>query len=99
MCSGNGFCLDGVNGIGTCKCEQGFNGTACETCIEGKYGVHCDQGEHRPCPDPAPLSPETGQQRGVEEQQLQYPLPSFSLGSGNDLALYCKVKDSVSQLK
>ncbi|XP_038170878.1 stabilin-2 isoform X2 [Arvicola amphibius] len=43
VCSGNGFCLDGVNGVGTCKCEQGFNGTACETCAEGKYGVHCDQ--------------------------------------------------------
>ncbi|KAL1774739.1 stabilin-2 [Sigmodon hispidus] len=43
VCSGNGFCLDGVNGTGTCKCGQGFNGTACETCTEGKYGVHCDQ--------------------------------------------------------
>ncbi|KAK7813718.1 hypothetical protein U0070_001424 [Myodes glareolus] len=57
VCSGNGFCLDGVNGLGTCNCEQGFNGTVCETCTEGKYGAHCDQGEHRPCPDPAPLSP------------------------------------------
>ncbi|XP_030100815.1 stabilin-2 isoform X1 [Mus musculus] len=43
VCSGNGFCLDGVNGTGTCECEQGFNGTACETCTEGKYGIHCDQ--------------------------------------------------------
>ncbi|OBS64236.1 hypothetical protein A6R68_07227, partial [Neotoma lepida] len=43
VCSGNGFCLDGVNGTGTCECGQGFNGTACETCTEGKYGVHCDQ--------------------------------------------------------
>ncbi|CAH7321829.1 stabilin-2 [Phodopus roborovskii] len=43
VCSGNGFCLDGVNGTGACQCGQGFNGTACETCIEGKYGVHCDQ--------------------------------------------------------
>ncbi|EGW09706.1 Stabilin-2 [Cricetulus griseus] len=48
VCSGNGFCLDGVNGTGTCECEQGFNGTACETCTEGKYGVHCDQ-EINPC--------------------------------------------------
>ncbi|KAH0516419.1 Stabilin-2 [Microtus ochrogaster] len=43
VCSGNGFCLDGVNGIGTCRCEQGFNGTACESCVEDRYGVHCDQ--------------------------------------------------------
>ncbi|XP_028736155.1 stabilin-2 isoform X1 [Peromyscus leucopus] len=43
VCSGNGFCLDGVNGTGVCQCGQGFNGTACETCAEGKYGVHCDQ--------------------------------------------------------
>ncbi|XP_029420010.1 stabilin-2 [Nannospalax galili] len=43
MCSGNGICLDGVNGMGLCKCGQGFNGTACETCTEGKYGIHCDQ--------------------------------------------------------
>ncbi|GAB1295460.1 Stabilin-2 [Apodemus speciosus] len=43
VCSGNGFCLDGVNGTGTCECGQGFNGTACETCTEGKYGIHCDQ--------------------------------------------------------
>lgn len=43
VCSGNGFCLDGVNGTGTCQCGLGFNGTACETCTEGKYGIHCDQ--------------------------------------------------------
>ncbi|XP_051028895.1 stabilin-2 [Acomys russatus] len=43
VCSGNGFCLDGLNGTGTCECGQGFNGTACETCTEGKYGAHCDQ--------------------------------------------------------
>uniref|UniRef100_A0A8C6W213 Stabilin-2 n=1 Tax=Nannospalax galili TaxID=1026970 RepID=A0A8C6W213_NANGA len=42
-CSGNGICLDGVNGTGLCECGQGFNGTACETCTEGKYGIHCDQ--------------------------------------------------------
>ncbi|XP_060233840.1 stabilin-2 isoform X2 [Meriones unguiculatus] len=43
VCSGNGFCLDGVNGTGTCECGQGFNGTACETCTEGRYSIHCDQ--------------------------------------------------------
>ncbi|XP_005374632.1 PREDICTED: stabilin-2 isoform X2 [Chinchilla lanigera] len=42
-CFGNGICMDGVNGTGTCKCSPGFNGTACETCADGKYGVHCDQ--------------------------------------------------------
>ncbi|KAG8514099.1 Stabilin-2, partial [Galemys pyrenaicus] len=44
VCSGNGICLDGVNGTGMCECGEGFNGTVCETCTEGKYGIHCDQG-------------------------------------------------------
>ncbi|XP_064235981.1 stabilin-2 isoform X2 [Aotus nancymaae] len=43
VCSGNGICLDGVNGTGVCECEDGFKGTACETCSEDKYGIHCDQ--------------------------------------------------------
>ncbi|XP_035113318.3 stabilin-2 [Callithrix jacchus] len=43
VCSGNGICLDGVNGTGVCECGDGFRGTACETCTEGKYGIHCDQ--------------------------------------------------------
>ncbi|KAB0406464.1 hypothetical protein E2I00_018467, partial [Balaenoptera physalus] len=43
VCFGNGICLDGVNGTGTCVCGEGFSGTACETCTEGKYGIHCDQ--------------------------------------------------------
>ncbi|KAM9276323.1 stabilin-2 [Cariama cristata] len=42
-CFGNGVCLDGINGTGTCECEEGFVGTACESCIEGKYGRNCDQ--------------------------------------------------------
>uniref|UniRef100_A0A8C3R7U3 Stabilin 2 n=1 Tax=Cyanoderma ruficeps TaxID=181631 RepID=A0A8C3R7U3_9PASS len=42
-CFGNGVCLDGINGTGTCQCEEGFAGTACETCSEGKYGQNCDQ--------------------------------------------------------
>ncbi|MED6292580.1 hypothetical protein CHARACLAT_001866, partial [Characodon lateralis] len=42
-CFGNGLCLDGVSGTGTCRCNKEFNGTACETCQSGKYGVHCDQ--------------------------------------------------------
>ncbi|XP_012590675.1 PREDICTED: stabilin-2 [Condylura cristata] len=43
ICSGNGICLDGVNGTGTCECGEGFNGTVCESCTEGMYGIHCDQ--------------------------------------------------------
>ncbi|XP_040843938.1 stabilin-2 [Ochotona curzoniae] len=43
VCFGNGICLDGINGTGTCECGEGFGGTACENCAEGKYGIHCDQ--------------------------------------------------------
>ncbi|XP_045147126.1 stabilin-2 [Echinops telfairi] len=43
VCFGNGICLDGTNGTGSCECGEGFSGTACETCTEGKYGIHCDQ--------------------------------------------------------
>uniref|UniRef100_A0A8C0ZCR6 Stabilin 2 n=1 Tax=Cyanistes caeruleus TaxID=156563 RepID=A0A8C0ZCR6_CYACU len=42
-CFGNGVCLDGINGTGSCQCEEGFAGTACESCSEGKYGPGCDQ--------------------------------------------------------
>ncbi|XP_020660055.3 stabilin-2 [Pogona vitticeps] len=42
-CFGNGICLDGINGTGSCECEAGFQGVACEMCIPGKYGINCDQ--------------------------------------------------------
>uniref|UniRef100_A0A8B9D5B9 Stabilin 2 n=1 Tax=Anser cygnoides TaxID=8845 RepID=A0A8B9D5B9_ANSCY len=42
-CFGNGVCMDGINGTGTCQCGAGFVGTACESCSEGKYGRNCDQ--------------------------------------------------------
>uniref|UniRef100_A0A8C3C9B0 Stabilin 2 n=1 Tax=Cairina moschata TaxID=8855 RepID=A0A8C3C9B0_CAIMO len=42
-CFGNGVCMDGINGTGTCQCGAGFVGTACESCAEGKYGRNCDQ--------------------------------------------------------
>ncbi|RMC03028.1 hypothetical protein DUI87_20221 [Hirundo rustica rustica] len=42
-CFGNGVCLDGINGTGSCQCEEGFVGTACESCSEGRYGRNCDQ--------------------------------------------------------
>lgn len=43
VCFGNGICLDGINGTGSCECEAGFKGLACDRCIEGKYGSNCDQ--------------------------------------------------------
>ncbi|NXQ70558.1 STAB2 protein, partial [Quiscalus mexicanus] len=42
-CFGNGVCLDGINGTGTCQCQEGFVGTACESCSQGRYGQGCDQ--------------------------------------------------------
>ncbi|XP_042323043.1 stabilin-2 isoform X2 [Sceloporus undulatus] len=42
-CFGNGICLDGINGTGSCECETGFEGVACNRCIKGKYGTNCDQ--------------------------------------------------------
>uniref|UniRef100_A0A8C5UMP2 Stabilin 2 n=1 Tax=Malurus cyaneus samueli TaxID=2593467 RepID=A0A8C5UMP2_9PASS len=42
-CFGNGVCLDGINGTGSCQCHQGFEGTACESCSPGRYGPGCDQ--------------------------------------------------------
>uniref|UniRef100_A0A8U8BRH3 Uncharacterized protein n=1 Tax=Geospiza parvula TaxID=87175 RepID=A0A8U8BRH3_GEOPR len=42
-CFGNGVCLDGINGTGTCQCQEGFVGTACESCSQGRYGHSCDQ--------------------------------------------------------
>uniref|UniRef100_A0A8D2NCU3 Stabilin 2 n=1 Tax=Zonotrichia albicollis TaxID=44394 RepID=A0A8D2NCU3_ZONAL len=42
-CFGNGVCLDGINGTGTCQCQEGFEGTACESCSPGRYGRGCDQ--------------------------------------------------------
>ncbi|KAH0616983.1 hypothetical protein JD844_028519 [Phrynosoma platyrhinos] len=42
-CFGNGICLDGINGTGSCECEAGFEGVACNRCIKGKYGTNCDQ--------------------------------------------------------
>ncbi|XP_060632874.2 stabilin-2 isoform X1 [Anolis sagrei] len=42
-CLGNGICLDGINGTGSCECEAGFEGVACDRCVKGKYGISCDQ--------------------------------------------------------
>ncbi|XP_053114317.1 stabilin-2 isoform X2 [Hemicordylus capensis] len=42
-CFGNGVCMDGINGTGSCLCESRFTGLDCDRCIEGKYGINCDQ--------------------------------------------------------
>ncbi|KAJ1163610.1 hypothetical protein NDU88_004066 [Pleurodeles waltl] len=41
-CSNRGVCSDGLEGNGTCTCEEGFGGTACETCsADNLYGENC----------------------------------------------------------
>ncbi|XP_015278042.1 PREDICTED: stabilin-2 [Gekko japonicus] len=42
-CSGNGQCMDGMNGNGTCVCNSGFEGSLCQFCSDStKYGPQCD---------------------------------------------------------
>ncbi len=35
VCSGHGYCLDGIQNDGSCVCSIGFTGTYCSTCAEG----------------------------------------------------------------
>ncbi|XP_005865310.1 PREDICTED: stabilin-2 [Myotis brandtii] len=43
-CSGNGQCIDGLSGNGTCICQDGFHGSQCQFCSDpNKYGPRCDQ--------------------------------------------------------
>uniref|UniRef100_A0A4W2GHQ9 Stabilin-2 n=2 Tax=Bos indicus x Bos taurus TaxID=30522 RepID=A0A4W2GHQ9_BOBOX len=43
-CSGNGQCTDGLDGNGTCVCQDGFRGTQCQFCSDpSKYGPRCDK--------------------------------------------------------
>ncbi|KAM4676890.1 stabilin-2 [Discoglossus pictus] len=43
-CSGNGECMDGINGNGTCFCDKGFTGSHCQFCSDvNKYGLRCDK--------------------------------------------------------
>lgn len=43
-CSGNGQCADGLDGNGTCICENGFQGSHCQFCSDPrKYGPRCDK--------------------------------------------------------
>ncbi|XP_028673278.2 stabilin-2 [Erpetoichthys calabaricus] len=46
-CSGNGQCIDGISGNGTCICAENFRGSRCQYCSSPvKYGPKCD----KPCP-------------------------------------------------
>ncbi|XP_021114057.1 stabilin-2 isoform X2 [Heterocephalus glaber] len=41
-CSGRGSCAEGMDGNGTCACQEGFGGLACETCTHGNlFGPNC----------------------------------------------------------
>ncbi|XP_061273099.1 stabilin-2 isoform X2 [Bos javanicus] len=43
-CSGNGQCTDGLDGNGTCVCQDGFRGSRCQFCSDpSKYGPRCDK--------------------------------------------------------
>ncbi|XP_072341068.1 stabilin-2-like [Scyliorhinus torazame] len=43
-CSGHGQCADGLDGNGTCLCNDKFKGSQCHLCSDhDKYGPNCDQ--------------------------------------------------------
>ncbi|KAM3927008.1 stabilin-2 [Leptodactylus fuscus] len=43
-CSGNGECMDGIMGNGTCVCDEAFSGSTCQRCLDtDKYGPRCDK--------------------------------------------------------
>lgn len=43
-CFGNGKCLDGIDGNGTCQCKPGFSGVACQNCVNPDvFGPDCDK--------------------------------------------------------
>ncbi|XP_073179767.1 stabilin-2 [Lepidochelys kempii] len=43
-CSGNGQCVEGMKGNGTCICTDGFQGSHCQFCSDpDKYGPQCDK--------------------------------------------------------
>lgn len=43
-CSGNGQCIDGLGGNGTCICEDGFQGSRCQFCSKpNRYGPQCNR--------------------------------------------------------
>ncbi|KAG9490521.1 hypothetical protein GDO78_006061 [Eleutherodactylus coqui] len=43
-CSGNGECMDGITGNGTCVCDEAFTGYNCQRCLDtNMYGIRCDK--------------------------------------------------------
>ncbi|XP_023668414.2 stabilin-2 isoform X1 [Paramormyrops kingsleyae] len=43
-CSGHGTCMDGIDGNGTCVCEENFRGSRCQYCFRpDRYGPLCDK--------------------------------------------------------
>ncbi|XP_007950593.1 stabilin-2 [Orycteropus afer afer] len=41
-CSGRGSCAEGLEGNGSCSCQEGFGGTACEDCADDNlFGPSC----------------------------------------------------------
>ncbi|XP_035257311.1 stabilin-2 isoform X1 [Anguilla anguilla] len=43
-CSGQGQCMDGIEGNGTCICKDNFKGSHCQLCSNpSKYGPACDK--------------------------------------------------------
>ncbi|XP_006888640.1 PREDICTED: stabilin-2 [Elephantulus edwardii] len=41
-CSGRGACAEGMEGNGSCSCQEGFGGTACESCADDNlFGPSC----------------------------------------------------------
>lgn len=41
-CSGHGTCLDGLDGNGTCVCQENFSGSACQECRDpNRFGPDC----------------------------------------------------------
>ncbi|XP_034387920.1 stabilin-1 isoform X4 [Cyclopterus lumpus] len=51
-CSNHGYCDDGMQGSGRCRCFKGFIGKACELCAVSSYGPNCtgcNCGQHGRC--------------------------------------------------
>ncbi|KAG7454371.1 hypothetical protein MATL_G00259010 [Megalops atlanticus] len=43
-CSGHGQCMDGIDGNGTCVCQENFKGSRCQYCSNpNKFGPNCDK--------------------------------------------------------
>ncbi|MBN3320010.1 STAB2 protein, partial [Atractosteus spatula] len=43
-CSARGQCADGINGNGTCVCQENFKGSRCQYCTDpSRYGPNCDK--------------------------------------------------------